>query len=238
VREIKDISATRLREGDAVLAALRGSTKEAIAILSNLGSAYIIRINDVPASTGYGEPVQKLFNFRDGERAVSALLMSEAAAPKGALAVAVTKRGFGLRFGVETHRELSTRAGRRFAKPAEGDEIVGVTLVRPADILCVVTTDARALLCKADELPELANPGRGVTVIKPGEDETVVGFGVGRPKEKDVIIAELDGGRKVPVGPGRYQVTARGGRGHALARKARVLAVSLPEAPPAPTLLN
>ena len=37
VREVKDLSATRLREGDAVLAVLRGSTKEPMAIFSNLG---------------------------------------------------------------------------------------------------------------------------------------------------------------------------------------------------------
>jgi len=239
VREIKDISATRLREGDAVLAAVRGSTKEAVAIFSNFGSAYVLRVNDVPASTGYGEPVQKLFNFRDGERAVGAMLMSAAATPKAALALAVTKRGFGLRFNVDPHRELSTRAGRRFAKPAEGDEVLGVALVgKPDDVVCVVTSDARALLCKADELPELANPGRGVTVIKAGEDESVVGFGLGRPKDKDVIIAETEGGKKLPVGPGRFHVTARGGRGHVLARKARVVRVSFPEPPPPPALLN
>ncbi|HET6281494.1 MAG TPA: DNA topoisomerase IV subunit A [Polyangia bacterium] len=237
VREIKDISATRLREGDAVLTALRGSTKEALAIFSNLGSCYVMRINDVPASTGYGEPIQKLFNFRDGERVVGALLAA-APASKGTLVAAVTKRGFGLRFGLEPHRELSTRAGRRFAKPAEGDEVVGVALAKPDDVVCVVTSEARALLCKADELPELANPGRGVTVIKVGEDDEVVGFGVGRPKEKDVLIAELDSGKKIPIGPGRYHVTGRAGRGHALARKATVAKVSLPEAPPPATLLN
>ena len=178
VREVKDLSATRLREGDAILAVIRGSTKEPMAIFSNFGSAYVLRINDVPASTGYGEPVQKLFNFRDGERVVGALSVSEKDAPKGTLAVAVSKNGFGLRFGFEAHRELSTRAGRRFAKPAEGDEIVGVTLAGDKDVVCVVTSDARALLCKAGEIPELANPGRGVTIIKAGE-AAVVGFGVG-----------------------------------------------------------
>ena len=76
VREVKDLSATRLREGDAVLAALRGSTKDFLAIFSNLGSCYVSRIHDVPASTGYGEPVQKLFNFRDGERVVAALVVT------------------------------------------------------------------------------------------------------------------------------------------------------------------
>ena len=145
-REIKDLSTTRVREGDAVLAAVRGSTKEAVAIFSNKGSCYVIRVNDVPASTGYGEPVQKLFNFRDGERVVGAMLMSEAATPKGALALGVTKRGFGMRFGLEIHRELSTRAGRRLAKPAEGDELVGVALVGQAkdqEVVCAVTADAQ-----------------------------------------------------------------------------------------------
>jgi DNA gyrase subunit A len=85
----------------------------------------------------------------------------------------------------------------------------------------------------------LANPGRGVTVIKTAESDAVVGFGVGRKKDKDVIIAETDGGKKIPIGPGRYEVTARGGKGHAVARKAKVVRVSFPEPPPSsPALLN
>jgi DNA gyrase subunit A len=237
-REIKDLSTTRVREGDAVLAAVRGSTKEAVAIFSNLGSCYVIRVNDVPASTGYGEPVQKLFNFRDGERVVGAVLMSEAATPKGALALGVTKRGFGMRFSLELHRELSTRAGRRFAKPAEGDEIVGVALVQPGELLCAVTSDAHAILCKVDEVPELANPGRGVTIIKTEEAHPVVGFGVGTRKDKVLLVVETDGGKSIPVGPERLSVTARGGKGHGLMRKTKVVRVSQPEPPAPPTLLN
>ena len=229
VREVKDLSATRLRDGDAILAVIRGSTKEPIAIFSNLGSAYVIRIHDVPASTGYGEPVQKLFNFRDGERVVGALAVGTA--DKGALAVAVSKGGLGLRFNLDPHRELSTRAGRRFAKPAEGDEIVGVAVAAASDILCVVTSDARALLCKVDELPDLANPGRGVTVLKVEDDAVVVGFGVGRPKDKDVLIAETDDGKELPVGPGRFGVTGRGGKGHTLKRKTKIVRA----APPLPS---
>src|SRR3954470_20850208 len=44
VREVKDLSATRLREGDAVLAVVRASTKDPLAIFSNLGSCYVMRI--------------------------------------------------------------------------------------------------------------------------------------------------------------------------------------------------
>src|SRR6185369_15643215 len=55
-KEVKDIASTRLREGDAVLAALAGSTRATAVFFSNFGVAYTARIADVPASTGYGEP--------------------------------------------------------------------------------------------------------------------------------------------------------------------------------------
>ena len=243
VREVKDLSATRLREGDAVLAAMRGSTKDSLAIFSNLGSCYVIRINDVPASTGYGEPVQKLLNFRDGERVVAGLVTSgsgPSAIPAGTLAIALTRKGYGFRFNLDPHRELSTRAGRRFAKPAEGDEVVGVLPVAPKDVLCVVTTRARALVCAAAEAAELANPGRGVTMIKVADDDEVVGFALGRPKDECVLVAELESGKQIAIGPGRYHTSGRGGRGHVLARKARVVRVHVPVEPPAepPKLVN
>src|SRR5262249_57325888 len=72
-REVKDLSTTRLREGDAVLAAFAGSTRASCAFFSNFGVAYTSRFIDVPASTGYGEPIQKQFKLQDGERIVAAM---------------------------------------------------------------------------------------------------------------------------------------------------------------------
>jgi DNA gyrase subunit A len=71
-KEVKDLSTTRLREGDSVLAVLPGSTRATVVFFTNFGSAYTCRIIDAPASTGYGEPVQSLFKFKDGERVVAA----------------------------------------------------------------------------------------------------------------------------------------------------------------------
>src|SRR5207302_8053599 len=73
VREMKDPAQTRLREGDEVLAVLAGSLRSNFVIFSNFGAAYVTRFNDVRASTGYGDPVQKLFKFDDQERIVGAL---------------------------------------------------------------------------------------------------------------------------------------------------------------------
>src|SRR5204863_2832088 len=72
-KEVKDLSTSRLREGDAVLAAFAGSTRATCVFFSNFGGAYSCRIIDVPASTGYGEPIQKQFKLKDGERIVGAM---------------------------------------------------------------------------------------------------------------------------------------------------------------------
>jgi DNA gyrase subunit A len=241
VREVKDISTTRLREGDAVLAALRGSTKELVGIFSNLGSCYVLRIHDVPASTGYGEPVQKLFNFRDGERVIAAYVMTgngPAVLPMGGQIIAVTKHGFGFRLGPDAHREISTRAGRRYAKLSEGDEVVGVLPFKSKEVLAVVTAKTHTLMCMADEAAELANPGKGVTIIKVADDDDVMGFGLGDRYGDEIFVVELDNGKKVAVGPGHDEVVSRGGRGHALSRKGKVVRVTYPEPAQDPKLVN
>ena len=125
-KEVKDVATTRLREGDAVLAVLPGSTRASVVFFSNFGVAYTARITDIPASTGYGEPIQRFFKLKDGERLVAALSLDPRAAgeiaPKkeGAEprvhAVAVASDGYSLRFGLQPFVEPSTRAGRRYAK--------------------------------------------------------------------------------------------------------------------------
>ncbi len=77
-KEVKDMTTTRLREGDQVLAACAGSTRATCVFFSNFGAAYTCRIVDVPASTGYGEPIQRLFKFKDGERVVAAMSLDPA----------------------------------------------------------------------------------------------------------------------------------------------------------------
>ncbi|MEX2215713.1 MAG: DNA topoisomerase (ATP-hydrolyzing) [Phycisphaeraceae bacterium] len=71
-KDIRDPSTTRLREGDSVLTAEAGSTRATMVFMSSFGVAYSCRIIDVPASTGHGEPIQKLFKLKDGERIIAA----------------------------------------------------------------------------------------------------------------------------------------------------------------------
>jgi DNA gyrase subunit A len=78
-KEVKDVAATRVREGDQVMAVLPGSTRASVVFFSNFGVAYTSRIAEIPASTGYGEPIQRFFKLKDGEKIVGAMSLDERA---------------------------------------------------------------------------------------------------------------------------------------------------------------
>jgi DNA gyrase subunit A len=237
-KEVKDLSTTRLREGDAVLAVLAGSTRASAVFFSNFGVAYTARIVDVPASTGYGEPIQKLFKLRDGERVVGALSLDPrvigtiAPAKEGAVppvhAVAVTSDGYSLRFALDAFIEPSTRAGRRYARPAGDAEVVGVARVTGSEVMIAATRDARAVLCPVEEINYLSGPGRGVILIKlqPGDDR-VLGF-VASSGDRDLLTVETSRGAEQTISTAKYEVTGRGGKGRELLQRGQFTRVLFP----------
>ncbi len=237
VRELKDPTQTRLREGDEVVAVLAGSLKSNLVFFSSAGAAYVTRFNDIPASTGYGDPVQKLFKFDDHERVVGALSLDKRLEAPEKM-IGISKRGYGLRFALAAHTEISTRAGRRYARPGKsGDEIIGVAPCGDRDLVAVVTEKTNALVCKANEINELSGPGRGVTVIKTAADDRVMAF-LCTSDKKATLEIETAKGRKLSLSPGKYETTSRGGKGREMSKKDKVKTVerllervALPESP-------
>ncbi|HEY1307105.1 MAG TPA: DNA topoisomerase IV subunit A [Vicinamibacterales bacterium] len=227
-KEVRDLSTTRLREGDSVLAVLQGSTRATVAFFTNFGAAYTSRIIDVPASTGYGEPVQKLFKLRDGERVIAAVSLDPrvsgaiTAKKQGDVprvhAVAVTSDGYSLRFGLDAFIEPSTRAGRRYARPAKGVEVVGVARVTGAEIIIAATAEARAILCRADEVNFLSGPGKGVILIKLADKDRVLGF-IASSGDRDIMRVETTRGAEQTISTAKYEVTGRGGKGRELLQR-------------------
>ena len=245
-KEVKDLSTTRLREGDQVLAAAIGSTRATVVFFSNFGVGYSARIADIPASTGYGEPIQRLFKLKDGERIVAAFSLDqrvagEIAARPGAAdaseprvhAVAVTSDGYALRFSFEPFVEPSTRAGRRFARVAEGAEVTGVARLTGGEVLIAATREARGLLAKAQEVNFLSGPGRGVILIKlAAKSDRVLGF-IASTGDRDLLTVETSRGAEQTISTAKYEVTGRGGKGRELLQRGQFTKIiwPTPEAP-------
>jgi DNA gyrase subunit A len=177
VRKLGDPAATRVREDDVVGWILQGSTRAEAVFFSSLGSAYVCKINDTPATTGYGDPIQKLFKFGDGERLVGALSLDKRVTPPGedTELVVVTAHGHVLKTPLTPHREVSTRSGRRFVRLDEGDEVVSVEVVPAGAKTAVIATKmGYALRFPLADVPVLKGVGKGVRGIKLEKGDAVV----------------------------------------------------------------
>ena len=244
-KEIKDPQATRLREGDAVLACEAGSTRSTFAFFSNFGVCYTARIVDLPATTGYGEPIQKLFKLKDGETIVAAMSLdprvlgdvaeeegSEYAPPNHAFAA--SSDGYALRFGLASFVEPSTRNGRRYARPAKGARIVGVEKIHGSEILLTATQKGRALVCPAEEVNYLVSAGKGVQLIKLTPGDELLGFKASTG-DRDLLSVETNRGAVKNVSTAKYSVTSRGGKGWEVQKTGtidRILRDPVPAPPP------
>jgi DNA gyrase subunit A len=247
VREVKDPTATRLREGDALAALLPGSTRDRLVLFSSKGTVYVMRVGDVPATTGYGEPVQSLLKFGDGERVVVARLVSEGPSmPKAAstdaqpalpgiielteevLTVLVaTAKGYGFRATPDLTE--TTRAGRKLARVGEGDEIVSVDTVS-GPVAIVATARGKMVRFAVDEVPELAGPGRGVILMKPDtkEDDRIVGaLALGK---KDAFLAVTGEGSERKIDVGEVPLGKRAQKGQKVVKRGGVSAIKRIEA--------
>ena len=241
-KEVKDVASTRVREGDQVMAVLAGSTRSSVVFFSNFGVAYTARITDIPASTGYGEPIQRFFKLKDREKIVASMSLDsrvagdintrkEGVAPP-VHAVAVSSDGYSLRFSLEPFVEPSTRAGRRYGRVPEGAEFVGVAKATGDEILIAATREARAMLTRADEVNFLSGPGRGVILIKLGAGDRVLGF-IASSGDRELMVVETTRGAEQTISTGKYEVTGRGGKGRELLQRGQFTRVvwQLPEPP-------
>ncbi len=241
-QSVKDLSATRVREGDAILDVAVGSTKASLALFSSTGACYVMRIVDVPATTGYGNPVQTIFKMHDGERIVKMMSFDPrvldvppapdagdgpllgGGEPEGPYALFATKLGMTSRFSLRAHRDPSTRAGRKYARLAEGDEVVYVDHCGGHEKLACVTAQGHALVCMADEVPILAGAGKGVKLVKLEEtDDAVVGARLMIDSHEPLVV-ENEAGKTFEVTVWKT-VVARGGKGTALFKRGKVVKV-------------
>src|SRR5262249_55346565 len=126
VGRLTSVGHTRVREGDEVIAVAPGSTLDHVIFFADDGAAYTMRINEVPASSGYGEPIAKFFRLGDQVRMVNAVTTDERFTPvdedatngeaPGPYLLVVTAQGQSLRTPLSPYRTASTKLGRRYVR--------------------------------------------------------------------------------------------------------------------------
>jgi DNA gyrase subunit A len=230
-RGFSDVGAIRVREEDEVRWLIRGSTRECVCLFTDRGVCYVLRIDDVPATTGHGEPVQRFFAFDDGEQVIGAIVSDPRVlppAPEGAdefgwpLVLAVTRAGKCLRFPLEPHRTPSNKAGRRYVRlePGMADDrvlMVGVTVGH--ENVCVASEKARCSIFSVDDVNVLSGVGKGVLAMKLEKGDLLLGAVISEAARKGLVV-ESSRGATMVVRTTKYEVTSRGGRGRQMLKRA------------------
>ncbi|HQR09119.1 MAG TPA: DNA gyrase subunit A [Gemmatales bacterium] len=223
VGRLATVEGTRVREGDSVIAVVPGSTHDHVAFFSDDGVAYSMRMNEVPASAGYGEPIAKFFRLGEGARIIAAYTADPRFVPQetkpaskgdphGPYLLAATAEGQVLRTPFLPFREASTVKGRMYARLNDKDKVVlvGVPSTEYKSlILC--SQEGRVIHFPISDIPVLSGVGKGVMGIKLDDKDVVLGGAMIR-NQNDVLTVETSGGKTMEFYGSREQVS-RAGKG-------------------------
>ena len=72
-KSFTDVASIRVRDNDNVGWVYRARARQTITFFTDRGIAYTLRVNDIPLTTGHGEPIQKQFAFEDQEHIVGVI---------------------------------------------------------------------------------------------------------------------------------------------------------------------
>ncbi len=222
VGRLASVEGTRVREGDEVIAVVPGSTLDHVVFLADDGTAYTMRINEVPASSGYGEPVVKYFRLADGVRIIAAVTTDERftpvdqppanGEPAGPYLLVVTAGGQTLRTPLAPYRTASTKVGRRYVRLGDGDKVVMAAVLEPEQrSIFLASAGGHVLHFPIEEINILSGVGKGVIGIKLAKDDTCLGGALIR-NQNDALVMETSGGKKLEF-HGSREMASRGGKG-------------------------
>ena len=187
VGRLESIEKTRVREGDSVIAVVPASTLDHAIFFADDGTAFTMRVNEIPASSGYGEPITKFFKLDDQVKIIGAATTDTRFVPAtikpptkddppGPYLLVVTQQGLTLRAPLEPYRVESNKLGRRYVRLNDGDKVVmTAVLLGEEQSIFLASADGHVIHFRIEEINILSGVGKGVIGIKLGDDDKCLG---------------------------------------------------------------
>lgn len=242
-RTYADLQSIRVREGDEVGWIVPGSTRETVGFFTNYGKCYSIRVDDLPSTTGYGDPIQKLFDFSDKEevvgvasfdsRALPHAIAEQDAEPKlfdadsdgGAqshpFVIAISKTGQAVRFSIDGYTDPSTKNGRTYMKLEKGDQVVGTEIASGDENVCLASRNGHVLIFPIKQIPVFKGVAKGVISMRLAKDDVVLGFALSNAAREGLEV-ETNRGRREIVRTTKFEVGNRGNKGKLIIRRGQL----------------
>lgn len=243
MKTVTDPASLKFKENDSLLEMARVNTADLVAFFTSLGAVYVQKVHSLPYTrSGFGEPIQSLFKFGDGERVIKLLpllskesVKAQTAAGRGAqqsLALdgighdegeellLVNSAGYGFRFAVDNLGE-TTRSGKKVMTLKDDARLTAI--VRVTGSHAFLLSDAgKGLLVKLDQITQLSGAGVGVRLINVGKNRFLA---VKCVKARETVELVLEDGKTKDLKMSAVPEYNRGSQGVTVVKRGKVVRI-------------
>jgi DNA gyrase/topoisomerase IV subunit A len=244
LKNLSDPSGLKFKENDQLLDSLQTNTRNLLALFTSFGIVYVSKVYNLPYTrSGFGEPVQSLYKFGDGEKVIGLLTLPapsedlDASAPSSGQTsmsfakskkpkgndtefMVVSSNGFGFRFPLSNLAE-TTRSGRKIMSLKNDDRMIGFAPVTNSHVF-LATEKGKAVVIATDQITQLTGSGKGVILMKPGES-SLVGFKLVNLKSKVTLV--FDSGNDKDITVKSVRLCNRGSQGVIVSKRKSILKI-------------
>jgi DNA topoisomerase IV A subunit len=248
LKNLSDPSGLKFKENDQLLTSLQTNTKNLLAFFTSFGVVYISKVYNLPYTrSGFGEPVQSLFKFGDGEKVIGIMPLlastegvSTSVQSDGQISMSFIKKekkrgkqaksitelmvvsanGFGFRLPLSNLAE-TTRSGKKIMSLKNDDYMIGFAPVTNSHVF-LATEKGKAVVIPTDQITQLTGSGKGVILMKPGESK-LVGFKLVDLKSK--VTLKFDSGNDKDITVKSVRLCNRGSQGVIVSKRKTILKI-------------
>lgn len=203
------------KEEDFVTALITTNTHSDLLFFSDKGKVYQMKMYEIPEGrrATRGKSIMNFLALEAGEKVTSILPMPKELKKTDISVMMVTKQGVAKKVAAESFHDVR-RSGIIAIKLHDDDELNSVNFVEKGDEVITVTTKGQSIRFKESDVREMGRAAAGVTAMKLGKGDSVVGSGIIKKEQKDasLLVVMANGyGKKTALK--EYKVQKRAGSG-------------------------
>lgn len=208
----KGRSGMLMKEDDFILDVFTTSNHQSLMCFTDKGKVYNIKVYQLPEAglRTRGKHFANLINLESEERVVSVLPVVEFT--EDTFVYSVTKSGYIKKTELMAYSNVRS-SGIIGLKLDEGDSLVQCSLGKESEDVVLASRQGKAIRFKGDEVRKVGRASRGVTGIRFGEEDHVIGMQILRNEEESTILSVCEKGYGKRTSLEEYRQQSRGGKG-------------------------
>ena len=204
------VKGAQVKEEDFLRLVFVAETHDELMFFTNTGRLFVRGAYEIPEAprTSFGRPLINLLNLQEGEQVLRLLPIRSF---EGDIDVFFTTKLGTVKKTLLGDYQNVNKSGIRAINIEEGDELVEVRLVKPGELVIMLTANGIGIKFLADEVRRMGRTATGVKGITLQNDDHVVSLDVCEESKTLLVATENGYGKRTEFG--EYRQTHRGGMG-------------------------